>query len=94
MKVTDTVYIHWQKYEWQDAGKFRALCYESNTSPECILIGKAQIEFEVPDNFDPVPKQIAVLKEAKAKLQAETQVKVNNIDEQIQSLLAIEDKSK
>jgi hypothetical protein len=93
MKCTDTVYIHWQKYLWQDEEKFKLKGYKDDTSPDCIFIREMEVEFEVPDDFDPVPKQIDMLKEAKQKLMADTQVKINNIDEQIQSLLAIEDKS-
>jgi len=93
MKVKDTVYMHWEKYNWQDEGKFRLLSWKSDTSPEILFIKELEVEFDAPDSYDPVPEQIAVLKSAKQKIMAETQVKVNNIDEQIQSLLAIEDKS-
>lgn len=43
-----------------------------------------------PEKF--VEGQIAVLKEAKTKLQAETQMKLNAIDEQIGRLLCLEHK--
>jgi len=49
-----------------------------------------EIEMEVPEDFDPVNSQIQALKEQKKKVEAGTQVMLNNLDEQIQSLLAIE----
>ena len=46
--------------------------------------------FDVPDDFDPRPQQVAALEAEKQKARAEFHARVTEIDRQIQSLLAIE----
>ena len=57
---------------------------------EYILMAEQEVEFQIALSDDEiVRKQIDGIEEAKSKLLAETQVKINRFDEQIQSLLAI-----
>ena len=57
---------------------------------EYILMAVREVEFQIDLSDDEiVRKQIDGIEEAKSKLLAETQVKINRFDEQIQSLLAI-----
>ena len=51
------------------------------------------ISMDVPSGYDPVNGHIDALKEEKQKIAAKAQVEMNNLEEQIQSLLCIEDKS-
>lgn len=57
-----------------------------------ILVTTKEVEvlIDIPEGFDPVTGQVDSLKKEKQKIGAEAQLKMNNIDEQIQSLLAIE----
>jgi hypothetical protein len=48
-----------------------------------------EFEVEVPDNFDPRPGQVAALEAKKKEIQAEFAAKVKQIEDQINSLLAI-----
>lgn len=57
-----------------------------------VQVGTAQIILTLIDPEKYVEGQIAVLKEAKTKLQAETQIKLNAIDEHIGRLLCLEHK--
>lgn len=92
MKVTDTVFIHWKKYAWEEQGSFRAMDMKMDATPEYVFIREEQITFEVPDDFDPIPDVIANMKAKKQEILADAQVKANNIEEQIQRLLCIEHK--
>ena len=58
-----------------------------------IKVGEAGISVTLRDPNEITASQVAVLREAKRRLQAETEMKVNAIEGQIQSLLAIENKS-
>ena len=68
--------------------------YEYNIYPILlegnIEVSRESISMIVPEDFDPNIGHIEVLKEEKQKIGAEAQIKMNNIEEQIQSLLAIE----
>lgn len=56
-----------------------------------IQVGEEQeITIEVPDNFNPIPKQIEALKNEQTRIQAEAQVKVMALNEKIIKLLFIE----
>lgn len=49
-----------------------------------------EVSMDVPEGYDPVNGHIDALRDEKQKIGAEAQVKINNIEDQIQSLLAIE----
>jgi len=91
MKVTVKTFLHWQKYSWDTAPTYVFYCVDmSKSSPHQVLIREMKIEVDVPDDFDPAPQQIAALRAKKQEVLAETEAKVQNLDEQIQRLLAIE----
>lgn len=48
------------------------------------------IEFDLPDEFDPRLAEVESLKREKTKILAESQMKANQIEERIQSLLCLE----
>jgi hypothetical protein len=58
-------------------------------SAERILIKEIDIEVEVPDDFDPVPRQVAALEQQKAEALREYQEKVSSINQQLSKLQAI-----
>ena len=53
-------------------------------------ISSHEIEIEVPDNFDPRAQQIAALEAQKQKAMADYQSTVNDINDRISKLQAIE----
>ena len=55
---------------------------------EYIEVGRVTVTVEIKDDI--TPETIEALKAEKQKIGAEAQVKINNLEEQIQSLLAIE----
>lgn len=59
-------------------------------SPDTVVVREHSFEVEVEDRFDPRPGMVANLEEQKREVRAEFAKKVREIDEQIQSLLAIE----
>ena len=57
---------------------------------QTIATKEVEVEIDFPENFDPVNCHIDALKEKKQAIAAKAQVDMNNLEEQIQSLLAIE----
>lgn len=57
-----------------------------------IVVGPCSISVDVPENFDPTPAKIAILRRAKAKISAELTMKCTQLDAQINELLALEHK--
>lgn len=55
-----------------------------------VVVAEHTIEVEVPDDFDPRPEQIARLKAQKAELRAKFSAAVQELDDRINSLLALE----
>lgn len=53
-------------------------------------VGPVTVEAEVPDDFDPRAAKIAALRAEKAKLRAAFAARVKELDDRINSLLAIE----
>ena len=58
-----------------------------------VKVGDAEVSVSLFDSGEITRSQVAVLQEAKRRVQAESQAKINQIEGQIQSLLAIEYKS-
>lgn len=55
-------------------------------TPVCDVM----VEFETPDDFNPVAAEIASLKVEKQRIQAEAQQKANEIDDRIAKISCIE----
>jgi hypothetical protein len=90
MKVTVTVYVNYNKYSWDDKGKFEVFTFKFDDDDSRTFVCEQEIEIEVPDNYDPRAQQIAALEKHKQKVMADYQKMVNDINEKISKLQAIE----
>lgn len=87
------MYYHWHQYDWQDEGKISVHDCDMSEYGDYILL--KIIEVEIPDVVPPTREQVAKhkvakLKEEKEKLRAETQIKLNVIEDKIRQLQALE----
>lgn len=94
-QITVKQYVYWQKCKYTGVEKFGVLEYDLRNLREehrdgMVFVKEAQTTFDVPEDFNPVPQQIADLEAIKTKASAEFYARVTEIDRQIQSLLAIE----
>ena len=55
-----------------------------------VTVGTMDVEFEVPDDFNPVQAEIEMLKTVKAKIESDAMVKTHHIEEQIRNLQCLE----
>lgn len=97
MQVETTLYYFWYRPEWMDSpGVEVRMSDYLKKDPDYVLFDQKVIVHEVPDSpnlaFLSV-EQIKNLNLKKQEVYVEAQKEVNEIDERIQSLLAIENKS-
>ena len=91
--ITKDMTIYLTAKDWLGEGNYDYDIQFSDMSEYgYIFVAKKEIEFsmEVPEGFDPVNGHIDALKAEKQRIAGEAQIKMNNLEEQIQSLLAIE----
>ena len=96
MKIKHKLYIQAVKYIGYGDNEFeiQVNCFRRESDASYIIIDVDEQEVEV-ESFMPTQEQLTLahveqLKGIKTKFQAEVQQKIKSIDEQIESLLAIE----
>lgn len=87
MKHTKEMYVFWREQYGMNDG-FGVFPFDMS-SCGYVLVGKQQIEFEVPDDFNPVPIQVSMLEKEKEKAMEEYNERVFRINEQISKLQAL-----
>jgi hypothetical protein len=93
MKVMIKCFVHAEKEPWDKEMKYSVYPFSMvGTSRGYALIDTRDVELEVPDDFDIRPSLVATLEREKKELMAKFQARVTEIDGEIQSLLAIENK--
>lgn len=92
MKAVIKGWVHHKKYDWKDEVDYIFWPFKMDTSPDTIPIFEHSFEVDIPDDFDPIPIKIEMLRSEKQRIQAEAHVKAANIERQIQELLCIENK--
>jgi hypothetical protein len=90
MKVKITAHVHYNKYSWDEKGSFEVFPFKFEDDDHRTFVGEQEIEVEVPDDYDPRAQQIAALEKQKQKVMADFQKTVNDINEKISKLQAIE----
>ena len=90
MKIKIKIYIHYQKYEWENEGEYLVYSYKFDDTNYRAYICEQEIEIEVPANYDPRAQQIAALIKQKEKAMADYQNTVSEINDRISKLQALE----
>jgi hypothetical protein len=90
MKIKITGYIYYCKYSWETEGAFEVFSLKMSDSDFRTYVNEQEIEVEVPDDYDPRAQQIAALEKQKQKVIADFQKSVDEINERINNLQALE----
>jgi len=90
MKVKTTVYVYYAQYSWQEAGEYQVIYARVKDDAERTFVCTQEIELDIPDGYDPRAQKIAALEKHKQKVMADYQKTVNEINERISKLQAIE----
>ena len=89
MKIKTTLYIYFCQYTWEAEGKFVPFVYQHD-SDHYTFVCEQDIELEVPDNYDPREQQIVALKEKRQKVMVDFQKSIEEINDRISKLNALE----
>lgn len=91
MKVEIKGFIVAQQYPWEDKPVFTYTGYDpENVGSSLVKVMEHSFEIDIPDNFDVRPGLVASLNKKKEEINLEFAKRVREIDDQINSLLAIE----
>ncbi len=90
MKVKVTVHIFYSQYHWEEKGEYLVFYAKIDDDNSRTYVGEQEIEIEVPDNYDPRAQKISALEKQKQKVMADYQRTVDQINERISKLQAIE----
>lgn len=90
MKVKTALYVYHTQYAWQEEGSYQAYTWHSKDNATSTLVGQQEVELDIPDNYDPRAQQVAALIASKQALMADYQKSVDDINERISKLQALE----
>lgn len=90
MKIKQTFHVHYNKYSWEDKPTYRLYSARLEDTEYQSYVGEQEIEFEVPDNFDPTAQKIAALEAKRKQINDEFLAKLFEISEKINKLQALE----
>lgn len=90
MKIKVTAHIHYSKWLGDDEGEFQIFGFKLEDTEYRTYVSEQEVEIEVPDNYDQRPQQIAALEKQRQKVMADYQATVNEINDRISKLQAIE----
>lgn len=85
-----TAHIHFVKYSFQKEGEFELYSHQLDDAEYRTYVCSQEIEIDVPKDYDPRAQQIAVLEKEKQKVMADFQKSVDDINERIGKLQALE----
>lgn len=84
-------FVHHNKEAWDETATYAIYPFSmQGTLGSCVLVGEQQFEVEIPDDFNPIPAQLAVLEEEKRKLRLKLAEELARLDERISKLTCIE----
>jgi hypothetical protein len=91
MKHTVNGFVTYKKQSWDNEPIISFSTHEpcKYGSPEIVTVGTHSMEVDVPDDFNPIPKQVEALEAEKKKAHAAFLHMAREIDEQISKLQAI-----
>jgi hypothetical protein len=85
-----TAHIHFVKYLFQTKGEFELFSVKLDDVEYRTYVCSQEVEIDVPEDYDPRAQQIAVLEKEKQKAMADFQKSVDEINEKISKLQALE----
>jgi hypothetical protein len=91
MIETIKAFVVAEQYAWDDKPRFTPLGFDprEHGMDNYVVVAQTSFEVHIPDDFDIRPHQVAALEKKKRDVRAQFAAKVKEIDDQINSLLAI-----
>jgi hypothetical protein len=90
MKLKATVHVYCCKYSWEEKATFQVFSFKMDDDNYRTHVSQQEIEIDVPEDYDPRLQQVAALEKRKKQMMADFQKSVDQINERISKLQAIE----
>ena len=84
------MYVYFQKYSYQTKGSYAAYSFRAEDTENLTFIRQQDVEFEIPEDYDPTAQKLAALVAEKDKVNAEFAESIFRINERISKLQALE----
>ena len=88
--ITIPMYVYCQKYSYEEKCSYTAYSFKANDTEHLTLVCQQDVEFEIPENYDPTAQKIAALQAEKEKARDDFAKLSFQINERISKLQALE----
>ena len=90
MKKIVRMYVYFSKYSFETTGSWTAFSFRTADTESMTFVCEQDVEFDIPENYDPTAQKIAALQALKQKAQDDFTKSVRQINEKISKLQALE----
>ena len=90
MKQNIRMYVYFSKYAWETTGNWTVYSFRTTDTEDLTFVCEQDVEFDVPENYDPTAQKIAALQVEKEKAQEAFHKSIHQINEKISKLQALE----
>jgi hypothetical protein len=92
--VKINAYVHQQTSRYGEEEHVHYVVFHSEDMTSCgyVLIGPVEIDYTLPEDFNPVAAEVAAINKQIGKLKDECRTNVRRLNDRIQQLLCIENK--
>ena len=88
--ITIPMFVYFNKYHWETEGSYVAYSFKTPDTESTTFVGQQDVEFKVPEQYDPTAQKIAALEVEKEIARAEFTKSVAAINDRIAKLQALE----
>ena len=88
--ISIPMYVYFDKYSWDTEGYYSAYSFKLDDTESRTFVCQQDVEFKVPENYDPTAQKIAALEAEKEKAHLAFTKSVTSINERISKLQALE----
>lgn len=88
--ITIPMYVYYENYTWENGGRYIAYSFKADDTEVRTFVRQQDVEFEVPENYDPTAQKIAALEKEKEESRRDFEKSVASINERISKLQALE----
>ena len=89
-KHTVKGFVHYSKEDWNEAASYEIYPFHMTSMESRVLVCEQTFEVEIPDDFNPIPQQVAALEEQKRQERLRLAQRLAVLDEKISKLTCIE----
>lgn len=93
MEIKYFIYAHWNKYAGDNGAFVYDLCGYERSGQGYVLLEERELTFSTPVEQELKSRCLLALRDKQGTIRADAQREITEIEQEIQEMLAIEDKS-